>query len=270
MQDWQKIVVGEFLGTFTLTFFGCSVIATAVLAGAQVGLWQVAVVWGIAVALGIYLAADLSGAHLNPAVTVALALWRKSADLKETAIYIGSQLGGAITAGLLVYLVFGQAIGKFEAGLGLVRGQPGSQLSAMMFGEYFPNPGLSDEAAKIFSGIGPAQAFLGEAIGTAFLVMVIFTVTKIEVPMWLQPILIGAAIALIISTIAPLTQAGFNPARDFGPRLVSFFAGWGRIAIPGPHNGFWIYIAGPITGGIVGGWLVDRVAGKRHHRKLEN
>ncbi len=69
--------------------------------------------------------------------------------------------------------------------------------------------------------------------------------------------LVGAAIAIIISVLAPLTQAGLNPARDLGPRLVSYFAGWGQVAIPGPHQGFWIYILGPITGGLVGGGIMS-------------
>ncbi|MCE2457412.1 MAG: aquaporin [Dehalococcoidia bacterium] len=56
----------------------------------------------------------------------------------------------------------------------------------------------------------------------------------------------------MISLFAPLTQAGWNPARDFGPRIVAFLAGWGSIAIPGPSNGFWVYIVGPMIGAPIG------------------
>ena len=69
---------------------------------------------------------------------------------------------------------------------------------------------------------------------------------------YLAPLLIGFTVAILISLFAPLTQAGLNPARDFGPRLVAFFAGWGSVAIPGPNSGFWVYIIGPLVGGPVG------------------
>ena len=68
----------------------------------------------------------------------------------------------------------------------------------------------------------------------------------------LAPFFIGFTVAALISLFAPLTQAGWNPARDFGPRLVAFFAGWGPVAIPGPGGGFWAYIVGPLVGGPLG------------------
>ncbi|MXX53068.1 MAG: aquaporin, partial [Dehalococcoidia bacterium] len=68
----------------------------------------------------------------------------------------------------------------------------------------------------------------------------------------LAPLLIGATVGILISLFAPLTQGGWNPARDFGPRIVSYFAGWESIAIPGPSEGFWIYILGPLIGAPVG------------------
>lgn len=254
---WYKIFKGEFLGTLVLVFFGCGVIATALLARAQMGLWQIAVVWGIALALAIYLSAPLSGAHLNPAVTISLMLWRKSCDVRTAAVYVCAQLAGAITAGAMVLAIFGSAIARFESVSEIARGAPGSEISAMMFGEYFPNPGLQPEAKVLFADLGIGGAFGAELIGTVFLVMAVFFATNGGLPQWLQPLVIGMTLAIIISVIAPLTQAGFNPARDFGPRLVSYVAGWGRIAIPGPSNGFWIYLAGPIAGGIIGGGLME-------------
>ncbi|HEB13063.1 MAG TPA: hypothetical protein ENI11_05260, partial [Actinobacteria bacterium] len=173
LRPLSKIFVGEVLGTFTLVFFGCGAIATAVLAKALMGLWQVAMVWGIAVALGMYLSSHLSGAHLNPAVTLAFLFWRKTVTAKRALFYIASQLLGAILAGSLIYAMFGQAIKRFESASGLIRGQSGSQLSAMMFGEYFPNPALDSQASYVFGKTGISHAFLGEALGTAFLVMVI-------------------------------------------------------------------------------------------------
>jgi glycerol uptake facilitator-like aquaporin len=76
----------------------------------------------------------------------------------------------------------------------------------------------------------------------------------------LVPCFVGFTVAVLIGLFAPITQAGWNPARDFGPRLVALLAGFGSIAIPGPRGGFWIYIVGPLVGGVVGGaayeWLV--------------
>ena len=95
-----------------------------------------------------------------------------------------------------------------------------------------------------------------EALGTGILVLMIFALvdrrnTSLPVK-WLAPVFIGLTVAMIISMMAPLTMGGWNPARDFGPRLVSFFAGWGEMAIPGPSGGFWAYIAGPLVGGPLG------------------
>ena len=95
-----------------------------------------------------------------------------------------------------------------------------------------------------------------EGLGTAILVLVIFSLTDRRnaglSTKNMTPLLIGFTVAALICVFAPLTQAGWNPARDFGPRLVAFFAGWGQIAIPGPSNGFWVYIVGPMIGGTVG------------------
>jgi hypothetical protein len=108
------------------------------------------------------------------------------------------------------------------------------------------------------------QAMLAEAIGTALLVFFIFALTdarnRNRPDGTLFAVLIGLTITILICVIAPLTQAGFNPARDFAPRLVAYFAGWGSIAIPGPRGGFLtVYILSPILGGIVGGLIYDYV-----------
>ena len=72
------------------------------------------------------------------------------------------------------------------------------------------------------------------------------------------PLAIGATVAALLAMYAPITQAGWNPARDFGPRIVAACAGWGRVAIPGPRSGFWIYIAGPFIGAPAGALFADR------------
>ena len=249
--------IAEIVGTWLMVFVGTSVVAAAVLTGAQVGLWQVAVVWALGVSMAIYLTGAVSGAHLNPAVSLAFAIFRpRDFPARWLLPYWASQMLGAVLAGLTVLLLYGSFIRRFEVQNGLERGEPGSQLSTMMFGEYFPNPGIigADEAARAL--VLPLEAAAVEALGTGILVLMIFALVdrrNSSLPVkYLAPVFIGLTVAMIISMMAPLTMGGWNPARDFGPRLVSFFAGWGEMAIPGPSGGFWAYIAGPLVGGPIG------------------
>ena len=137
----RRALAGEVLGTYLLVLFGTGSVASAVLSGAQVGLWQVAAVWGFGVTLAIYVSAGLSGAHLNPAVSLSMTLLRP-ADFPARRLlpYVAAQLVGAVLAGATVAALFGSLLRRFEAAKGIVRGAPGSELSAMVFGEYFPNP----------------------------------------------------------------------------------------------------------------------------------
>ena len=260
----HRALVGEVMGTFILVFIGTGCVAAAVLTDAQIGLWQVAVVWGFGVTLAIYASAGLSGAHLNPAVSLAMALFRPEGFPRRRLLpYWGAQLVGAILAGVLVLLTFSPFLARFEQVQGLVRGAPGSQLSAMVFGEYFPNPAMfgTDQAARAL--VSPLGAAAIEGLGTAVLVFMIFALTdhhnKAAPPTWLAPFFIGFTIAVLIGLFAPATQGGWNPARDFGPRIVAALAGWGEIAIPGPNGGFWAYIAGPLIGGPLGGLIYHRL-----------
>ena len=249
--------LAETIGTWLMVFAGTSAVAAAVLAGAQVGLWQVAVAWALGVSMAIYLTGAVSGAHLNPAVSLSFAIFRpKDFPLRLLLPYWASQLLGAVLAGLTVLLLYGSFIRRFEEEHGLSRGDPGSQLSSMMFGEYFPNPGMAGTGETAQALISPLAAAAVEGIGTGILVLMIFALIdrrNSTLPVkFLAPVFIGLTVGLIISMLAPLTMGGWNPARDFGPRLVSFFAGWGEVAIPGPSGGFWAYIVGPLIGGPLG------------------
>ena len=268
---WPAIA-GEFLGTFVLVFFGVGVVNAAVVTGAQMGLWQVAVVWAIGVSLGIYSSAALSGAHINPAMTAVAVVYDKFPIFRALA-YVVAQVAGAMAASLVLYSMFAEAIIEFERRNGLLRGGPGSERSAMVFGEYFPNPAVFGTAEDAWRIVGPTSAFLSEMIGTAMLAFLIAAITHrrniARPPVAAQALLIGLGVAAIISVVAPLTQAGLNPARDFGPRLVSWLMGWGEIAFPGPRGGwFTVYILAPIVGALIGGGIYRLVAGRllpAHH-----
>jgi glycerol uptake facilitator protein len=249
---------GEVLGTFLLVFFGCGSICTAVTTGALVGVFQVAMVWGLGIATAIYLTGGLSGAHLNPAVTITLAVFRRF-PARKIVPYIAAQMLGAFLASAVLFLVFAQAIGVYESAHEIVRGGPGSEASAMVFGEYFPNPGgrpLNDALRAIMS---PGRAFDTEAIGTGVLLLVILGVTdprNRSFPKAFTAPAIGLTVTLLICLFGPLTMACFNPARDLGPRIFSSLAGWG--AIPFTVNGAgWltVYCLAPILGGLAGGMV---------------
>jgi glycerol uptake facilitator protein len=248
--------VGESLGTFILVFFGCGSVATAVLTGAQVGIFQVAIVWGIGIATAIYLTASLSGAHLNPAVTVAFAAWSKF-PWKNVPGYILAQFAGAFAASLALYGVYHGVLEAYENAHHILRGLPGSEATAMIFGEFFPNPAGHPLTEAARTTVGMPTAFFAEALGTAILMLVILgTVDEQNAsrPKALTAATIGLTVTILISLLGPLTMAAFNPARDLGPRLFSSMAGWGSV--PFVTNGYgWltVYVLAPIVGALVGG-----------------
>jgi glycerol uptake facilitator protein len=272
--------VAEVLGTFVLVFFGCGSVHAAVLMGAQSGVWQVAIVWGVAIAVACFLFGGISGAHINPAVTLSMALWRDFPPA-DVVPYVVSQLAGAALAAATLFFLYGPYLDAREADLGVERGQPGSEMTAMCYGEYYPNPGGLAAAWEKARAQSPAPldavrkehyarfpagpAFVAECLGTLLLALVVFALTDTRnaaAPLGrLAPVFIGLTVAILISVLAPLTQACFNPARDFGPRFVAYLAGWGPVAFPGPNG--WgclvVYLAAPLVGAAAGGGLYEWV-----------
>lgn len=227
------------------------------------GLGQVAAVWGAAVTLAIYDTASASGARLNPAVTGAFALFRRFPRGRILPYWLAQTAGAFLAAGVL-YVFFRGALLEFEAAQGLVRGAAGSERSAMCYGEYFPNPALFDSKFS-HPWVAEWQAMLAEGLGTALLVFGVFAFTdernSTPHPRF-APVCIGITLAAVICIIAPLTQAGLNPARDFGPRCFAFLAGWGEVAIPGPSGGFFtVYILSPLLGAACGAAAWEQVVG---------
>lgn len=241
----SKEFKGEALGTFLLVLFGCGAVAVSVLFDAHQGLMQIAMVWGIGVTLSIYLTRHLSCAHLNPAVTVAMVLSKRMAS-KKLPVYLTAQFLGAFLAGIAIYLLFSPSIAAFESAHNIVRGTAESVQTAKMFGEYYSAPGST-------SVVSLPLAIATEAFGTFLLVLMIFALTEgcnVGRPSdALAPLFIGLTVSSIICLVAPLTQAGLNPARDFGPRMVAWIFGWGSAAFPDQSGGFFlVYILGPLVG----------------------
>src|SRR3954452_790463 len=264
---WQQGTWGElgaeFLGTFVLIAFGCGVVAMVVAALNQSGRgaasfaseadWLlIAWGWGFAVAFGVYVAGGISGAHINPAVTLAFAL-RRGFEWRKVPAYWAAQLFGAFVGGFLVYLNYKAAIGSLDAAKHVTRGSPDSVATFSIFAT-FPAPYFK-------SPIGPLA---DQVIGTAFLVGFVFAVTdeyNAPVKSNLAPIVIGFVVVAIGLSYGANAGYAINPARDLGPRLVTWIEGWKKIAMPGDYGNvntyFWVPLVGPLIGAAIGAFIYD-------------
>jgi glycerol uptake facilitator protein len=255
--------VSEFLGTFIIIAFGDGVVAVVVAALNQSGRGSAAFVseadwlmiawgWGFAVAFGVWVAGGVSGAHLNPAVTLAQAM-RRNFPWRKVPPYWAAQVLGAFVGAALVYFNYRLAINSLNHAQHIVRGAPKSVSTFSIFGT-FP--------AKYFhTWIGP---FFDQVIGTGFLVGFIFAVTdefNAPVKSNMAPLIVGFIVVAIGLSYGANAGYAINPARDFGPRLWAWIAGWKSIAMPGDYGNvntyFWIPIVGPLVGAAVGALIYD-------------
>ncbi len=245
-----KKSLGELAGTFILVFIGCSSVAISTLGLGLVSLFEVALVWGIGVALAIYSVRKFCPAHLNPAVSLALFI-EKKIEASTLLLFILFQFIGAVLAGSSVYLIFNSHIIEFELINDISRGNPDSRLSARMFGEFYKTGNWFGKSGDLIN------AMYGEMKGTFVLVFVILIIGKSRRKIGnIAPLLIGLTITLLILWIAPITQGGFNPARDFGPRLVAYFGGWKESAFPPISFSFFtVYILSPLLGGVLASFV---------------
>ncbi|MCG9819625.1 MIP/aquaporin family protein [Yersinia enterocolitica] len=246
--------IAEFLGTALLIFFGVGCVAALKLAGASFGQWEISIIWGLGVAMAIYLTAAISGAHLNPAVTIALWLFA-CFDRRKVLPYIVAQVAGAFCAAALVFGLYYNLFIDFEQTHQIARDSVESLNLAGIFSTY-PNPHIS-----VF------QAFLVETVITAILMCLILALTDDGngIPRGpLAPLLIGILIAVIGGSMGPLTGFALNPARDFGPKLFAYFAGWGEVAFTGGRDipYFLVPIFGPIVGALVGAFGYRALIGR--------
>jgi glycerol uptake facilitator protein len=264
---WRATTAGELaaecLGTFILISFGDGVVAMAVAAlnqsgrGTQIfaasGDWLlIGWGWGLAVTFAVYVAGGVSGAHINPAVTLAFAA-RRGFPWRKVPSYVCAQLVGAFLGALLVYVVYKGAIDSYERANHITRGDPNSVPTFSIFAT-FP-------AKYLGNWIGP---FIDQIVGTAFLVAFVFAVVdEVNQPVRanLAPFLVGFVVVAVGISFGANAGYAINPARDFGPRFFAWIAGWGKIAIPGNYGNvdgyLWIPIVGPCLGGLVGAYIYD-------------
>lgn len=259
MSKYYKSITGpciaEFMGTGLFMFFGTSVLCAAKVAGASFGLWEICVVWGLGIALAVYLTAGISGAHLNPAVTISLWMFA-SFDARKVVPYIAAQMAGAFCGAALTYLIYHNMFAEYEHAHQMIRGSQDSLFLASIFSTY--------PAASISVWL----AGLVEIIITSILIGLIMALTDDGngVPKGpLAPLLIGLLVAVIGAATAPLTGFAMNPARDFGPKLFTYLNGWGSVAMTGGRDipYFLVPLIAPVIGGILGA-AIYRYCIERH------
>ncbi|WP_119070568.1 MIP/aquaporin family protein [Rubrobacter indicoceani] len=222
-----RTAAAEFVGTFILIFGGTAVATGAILeqgtAGPAYDSLAVALAFGITLLAIVASIGHISGAHVNPAVTISLAATGKL-PWNYVPLYIAAQLGGAIFGSLATWITFGSGA-RSEANLAAT----------------FPT-----------QGVGDFQALLVEILVTFILVFVVISVaTDDRVAPAVAPVAVGAALAVGVFIAGPITGGSLNPARTLGPMIVS-----------GQFSSVWVYILGPIIGGVAAAFLYDRFIAK--------
>jgi len=238
-------MIAEFLGTFVLILFGIGVVAMVVLfpprnPGETVhgGFTNITLGWGLAVTMGIYVAGKVSGAHLNPAVTLALAVFRDF-SWRKVLPYSLAQTAGAFTAAALVYWDYLPAFRQVD---------PQLEKTAGVFTTFPAFPTM------------PQAGFLDQLIGTGLLVFLVFAITdEFNAPPGanLAPVLIGLVVVAIGMSFGGMHGYPINPARDFGPRLFTVLAGFRNNGLTDGIRVWWIPVVAPLVGGIAGAAVYD-------------
>lgn len=234
--------LAEFLGTLVLVLFGCSSIAQAKLSHGKLGsMLSINLSWGLGLAMGAFIAGNISGAHLNPAVSLAMFMTKKMRGLNRLLLYILAQYLGAFVASILVFLVYFQALNNFDGGTRALLGANGT---ADIWASY-PSKYLS------YSG-----GLIDQIVATMLLVLCVMAITDSKgqtIAPGLAPLLCGLVVVLIGMTFGLNCGYPINPARDLSPRLYTAVAGWGSEVFSfQDYVWFLIPIFGPHVGAILG------------------
>jgi glycerol uptake facilitator protein len=237
-------MIAEFLGTMVLILLGDGVVAMTVLFGSAVpgevvkgGYTNITIGWGLAVTMGIYVAGRISGAHINPAVTVALAAFRDF-PWKKVLPYCLAQTAGAFAGAAIVYLNYRPAFLQFD---------PALEKTAGVFATFPAFPAA------------PMAGLFDQILGTALLLMLILAIVeeRNQSVANLGPILIGLVVVAIGMSFGAMHGYAINPARDLGPRLFTVAAGFRNNGLTDGSGIFWVPIAGPLIGGLLGALVFD-------------
>lgn len=228
-------LIAEFLGTFVLILFGSGVVAMVVLfpGSDHGGYTNITVGWGLAVTMGVYIAGKTSGGHLNPAVTLAFAVFR-GFPWKKVLPYSLAQTVGAFLAAALVYRNYLPAFHRFD---------PQLEKTAGVFTTFPAFPAQ------------PQAGFLDQVLGTALLLLMVLAVTdELNLPPGanLAPLMIGLVVVAIGMSFGGMHGYAINPARDFGPRLFTATAGFRNNGLTDGPRVWWVPVFAPLLGGLIG------------------
>jgi glycerol uptake facilitator protein len=248
-------MVGEFVGLFLMTSIGLMTVATAITSGSY-GLFELSMAFAFVIMIIVLVTGAVSGAHINPAVTIALAIYGRF-PWREVPAYIAAQISGGVAGSLVLYALYRSPIRAFEAANGITHGDPDSAITAMIFNCFAPNPAIAGANGWSMDMIGTTTAVAGEAFGTFVLALALFLMLDHRNAFAPSPksfaLIIGLVVGFIIMVLAPLTMSGINPARDLGPRIATWMLGWGEVSFPGIGPAWWVWTVGPIIGAVAGG-----------------
>jgi len=238
-------LLAEFLGTLVLILLGIGVVAMVVLFPSKNpgelihgGYTNITLGWGLAVTMGIYVAGKISGAHLNPAVTLSLAVFRRFPWGKVVPYWI-AQTAGAFVAAALVYWNYLPAFRQVD---------PLLERTAGVFTTFPAFPAF------------PQAGFLDQVIGTGLLVLLVLAITdEFNTPPGanLTPLMIGLVVVAIGISFGGMHGYAINPARDFGPRLFTAVAGFRNNGLTDGNHVWWVPVVAPLLGGLVGAAIYD-------------
>ncbi|EFP84756.2 hypothetical protein PGT21_007780 [Puccinia graminis f. sp. tritici] len=272
-----RVFWAEFFGTAILALFGTAannqvaLSNSSAVSNAPAGTYiSVAFGWALAVMLGVYVSGGVSGGHINPAITLAMAIFR-GFPWKKVPIYWAAQLTGSVTGAALTYWNYRHAIDLFEGG-------GGARTIEKTGGLFFTNPLSSDNQnnqvllSKLncpltnsclnrLPYVSNFNCFYNEFLMTALLMIFVVAVGdegNTAPPKNMGPIIIFWVVFGLASTLGMQTSFSLNPARDLGPRLVTWFAGYGsHVWSVRSHYWFVVAILGPVCGAIVGAFIYD-------------
>ncbi|MCX6620067.1 MAG: aquaporin family protein [Acidobacteria bacterium] len=244
MERLRAELLAEFLGTLVLVAFGNGVVAMVLLFGTgspgevvKGGYTNITLAWGLAVTMGIYIAGRVSGAHLNPAVTLAVAVFRQF-PWRKVLPYSLAQTAGAFAGSAIVFANYHPVFLKVDPKL------------ASTAGVFTTFPAFPDLLQA---------GFLDQTIGTALLILLIFAITdKLNQPAGsLTPLLIGLVVVVIGMSFGGMHGYAINPARDFGPRLFTVVAGFRNNGLTDGPAVWWVPVLAPLLGALIGGAVYD-------------
>ena len=213
------------------------------------GYTNITIGWGLAVTMGIFVSGKISGAHLNPAVTLALAVFR-GFSWRKVIPYCVAQVAGAFVAAALVFWNYLPAFRQVD---------PQLEKTAGVFTTFPAFPGM------------PQAGFLDQVLGTALLLLLIFAIVdEFNMPPGsnLGPLMIGLVVVAIGMSFGGMHGYAINPARDFGPRMWTVVAGFKNNGITDGTGVWWVPVVAPLLGGLIGATVYD--FGVRRFLKSEN